>query len=184
MLLHVGVLFGLQLAAPSYTEVRTSLSARLASPDTAPLNRPAAPRHIIPTFDVAGVAPVSLPLSYTNETPLDHRIEATPTDIAANADGTYFAAEQLDTPPRMVGEVHQDYPAIAHSKGIEGYATLKLLINEHGEVDEISVIASQPRGYFEDAAKTMLGAQRFMPALKHNQAVKSHVLSTVRYRLL
>lgn len=96
---------------------------------------------------------------------------------------TYFSNEQLDVPPHMLGEVQQVYPARARAAAVEGYVTLSLLINEHGEVEDVQVVKAQPGGYFEASALAMLRNQRFSPPIKHNQAVKSRWLTTVRYRL-
>ena len=96
---------------------------------------------------------------------------------------TYYSADLLDSPPRLRENVQLTYPPRARAAEVEGLVTLVLLINERGEVDDISVTQDQPPGYFGEAALTMLSQHRFIPARKQNQAVKSRWLTTVRYRL-
>ena len=96
---------------------------------------------------------------------------------------TYYPADLLDSPPRLRENVQLTYPPRARAAEVEGLVTLVLLINERGEVDDISVTQDQPPGYFGEAALAMLSQHRFIPARKQNQAVKSRWLTTVRYRL-
>ena len=137
---------------------------------------------------ITASAPVVQLVSSSNLTvPANSTIRANSTVPAAAEpilnEAGYFPIEQLDAPPRLLGEVEHIYPARARAAEVEGFVTVALLINEHGELDEITVTKEQPPGYFNEAALTMLRNQRFAPALKQNQAVKSRWVTTVRYRL-
>lgn len=194
-LLHLGVLCGVQLphAYIPATQIGAAqmMTAHLVSAETSsddPAQAQPATSHRTPSVQPAH-APTAL--AYTPNgieaaltTPgadVTHaeRVAAEPVANEAN----YYTTDQVDTPPRMLGDVQQIYPSRARSDEIEGFVTLALFINERGEVDQINVTNEQPQGYFEEAALSMLRNQRFSPALRQNQAVKSRWLTKVRYRL-
>ena len=58
---------------------------------------------------------------------------------------------------------------------------IMLLIDEAGLVNEISIAAAEPAGYFENAVRLAFADVRFSPARKDGRAVKSRVLIRVNY---
>jgi TonB family protein len=51
---------------------------------------------------------------------------------------------------------------------------LRILINERGGVDDVTVVEAEPRGYFfEDAALEATRALQFSPAMRFGHRVKS-----------
>ena len=177
-LLHLVVLLGIPISSTSHhaatrTTPAITLSAHLQS----------AQDHATPSRTIARpLVDHSVVEQPTEFTATVVTALATPPEIITNEAG-YYATDQLDSPPRLLGEVQQIYPSRARTAEIEGFVSLALLINERGEVDDISITNEAPQGYFEEAALTMLRQQRFTPALKQNRAVKSRWLTTVRYRL-
>lgn len=182
VLLHAALLFGLPApSSGSHATTAATLEARLV---------PAAPEPAMVVATVrpqpAPTAPVksSLPLEMPPPQAAAPQASEQPTPAAdSTSEPGYFSAAQLDAPPHLLGELQQIYPARARAAEVEGYVTLALLINERGEVEEVSVVRAQPVGYFEEAAVSMLRKQRFSPPIKQNRAVKSRWLTTVRYRL-
>ncbi|HEY6093438.1 MAG TPA: energy transducer TonB [Gallionellaceae bacterium] len=181
--LHALVLFGLPAPAAGAHAPTTTLEARLEPAPRHEVAATTAPRAT-PTTIARDSIPVDAPAIQPTAAPPQTVAQA---DSAANdtpaASSSYFDAAQLDVPPHLLGELQQVYPARARVAAVEGYVTLALLINERGEVEDVSVVRAQPAGYFEEAALNMLRKQRFSPPIKQNRAVKSRWLTTVRYRL-
>lgn len=187
-LLHLGVLYGVHITPPSQTHILQTIAVHLAGgrtqPDTSPQVQRAQQLHKTLVAPPAGLL-TEAQATYSEQPTLraDLTLDEQPGAVPATHETAYYAADQVDTPPRMLGEIQQIYPSRARTAEIEGFVTLALLINERGEVDEISVTNEQPQGYFEETTLAMMRNQRFAPALKHNQAVKSRWMTTVRYRL-
>lgn len=97
------------------------------------------------------------------------------------ADPTYYSARELDVYPAPLAPLRFEYPERAVRERVGGSVQLMLLLDEAGAVDSVSVVAAEPRGYFEDAARAVLAAARFFPARKDARAVKSRVLIVVNY---
>lgn len=96
-------------------------------------------------------------------------------------DPTYYSARELDAYPRPTSPLGFDYPERAAHGSIGGRVLVQLLIDEYGTVREVSVVEAEPAGYFEDAARSVLAAARFLPGMKDGRAVKSRLLLSVRF---
>lgn len=181
VLLHVALLFG--LPAPSSGSHATTVATLEAHLAPAPQHTAMLAPSVLPTPAIRDSIPIDAPLPQPDQLVPAPASEASTPAAASSAETTYFSAAQLDTPPHLLGELQQVYPARARAAEVEGDVTLALLINERGEVEDVSVVRAQPAGYFEEAALNMLRKQRFSPPIKQNRAVKSRWLTTVRYRL-
>jgi protein TonB len=92
----------------------------------------------------------------------------------------YYAAPDLDVYPALRGPLKLEHPERT-ARAVSGRALVMLALNEAGLVDEVSVVKSEPRGYFEEAVRGTLGLARFFPAQKNGRAVKSRILVTVEF---
>ena len=203
VLLHLAVLLGMPMMhptradAPHLIEVRLVPAAPLVS--SAKIVVPSAPSLLVPEQAEPALAispPPIIPVAIEKaEASAPASTPAVELSVVAEQSGiasavvsspglTYYPIEQVDKPPRLLGEIQQVYPMRAHNEGVEGFVTLSLLINEHGEVDEIRVVESSPRGFFEESAIAMLRGKRFTPAIKQGRVVKSAWLKTVRFKLV
>lgn len=106
---------------------------------------------------------------------------AAPLALPQVPDPTYYAARELDAYPRPLAPLSFDHPERAARESRGGRLLLQLLIDEHGTVREVSVVEAEPAGYFEDAARTVLTAARFAPAVKDGRAVKSRLLLSLSF---
>lgn len=97
------------------------------------------------------------------------------------SDATYYAARQLDVYPALSAPLDLPYPRRALEQGVDGRALLLLHIDATGVVEEVSVVESQPAGYFEEEARRAFVAARFKPAQRNGRSVKSRVLIEVSY---
>ena len=82
-----------------------------------------------------------------------------PAAAAPAHDAAAGSAEEL-VPLR---EVSPEYPVRAAAAGIEGSVTLRFTVNAQGRVEDIAVIASEPPGVFDRAARRAISRSRFVP---------------------
>jgi protein TonB len=85
----------------------------------------------------------------------------------------YLTSREVDVRAAPVNDVDLVYPLQAYQNRVRGKVMLRLLINERGGLDNVSVLESEPRGTFEEAALTATWALRFSPAMKNGRSVKS-----------
>ena len=86
---------------------------------------------------------------------------------------SYLSARELDVLAQPVNEVDLVYPQMPYQMRVRGKVMLRILINERGGIDQVSVLDSEPRGTFEEAALTAVWALKFAPAKKGGRSVKS-----------
>lgn len=110
--------------------------------------------------------PVEAPLPNTSAAP------AAGIDLQFIAEN-YLTSREVDVRAEPINEVDLVYPQLAYQQRLRGKVTLRLLISARGELDQVSVLESEPRGVFEEAALTATRALRFSPAKKHGRNVKS-----------
>jgi protein TonB len=96
-------------------------------------------------------------------------------------DPAYYPASQLDVYPRPLAPIRLPYPQTAAAGRVDGRLSLLLLIDESGAVTEVSVVAAEPAGYFEEAARSVFRSARFSPGMQQGRAVKSRVLLQIKY---
>ena len=94
-----------------------------------------------------------------------------------------MTSDTVDTPPKPLQRTAPRYPTRARTKGIEGYVTLSLLIDEMGEVKDIVIVDSYPNGTFEDSAKMTVESWVFQPGEYDGAPVSVRVTQTLRYSL-
>lgn len=87
----------------------------------------------------------------------------------------YYTVQDLDVYPTLRGPLKLEYPHAAARAQVSGRVLVVLALNETGILDEVSIVRSEPEGYFEDAARAALAGVRFFPAQKDGRAVKSRI---------
>lgn len=78
------------------------------------------------------------------------------TELAVDASASLSAADGEYLP---IVKVAPEYPARARERGIEGWVLLRFTVSETGAVVDPVVVASEPEGWFEEAA--LRAVQRF-----------------------
>jgi protein TonB len=91
--------------------------------------------------------------------------------------------DAVDNPPRPRSRVQPEYPEKARQRGITGYVTLSLLINDLGEVERVKVLDASPPGMFEQNAIASIRQWQFEPASYQGEPVKAWAKQTLRYEL-
>ena len=100
------------------------------------------------------------------------------TQAALPAAPDYALGIRLDPGPRPLDEIDPDYP---DPNMREGTVVLRLLISEKGQVDNVAVVRSEPRGVFDQAALDAFGKARFSPGLAAGTPVKSQIMVEVHF---
>ena len=87
---------------------------------------------------------------------------------------SYFGSREVEVRAEPLNDVTLVYPQFAYQQRIRGKVILRLLINERGGLDHVSVLGSEPSGMmFEEAALTATRTLQFSPAKKNGRNVKS-----------
>ena len=86
----------------------------------------------------------------------------------------YPSAHGLHRQPRLISDISVEYPASAGNR--DGRVTLRILVSETGTIENIGVLHSQPKGYFEDAAINAFSNAQFTPGEIFSVPVKSQFL--------
>lgn len=92
----------------------------------------------------------------------------------------YYLGSELDQRAVPLQAIEPEYPAAAGAR--EGALVLRLLINEHGRLDDIAVVRAEPEGVFESSARSAFAGARFSPGVREGAPVKSQLLIEVNYR--
>ena len=90
-------------------------------------------------------------------------------------DPTYYPARELDAYPQPARPLALDGPAGA------GSIRLLLLIDEHGVVNDVSLVEADAAGHLEETLRAALAATRFLPAQKDGRAVRSRIVLSVSF---
>lgn len=169
--LHLLLVFGVAPTATRYApavplevEIRreaiTAPAAEIAS---------AASSEVAATPAVVAPAPAAPP---RDEPPSAAAAPKTPLELALPLD-QYFTFREVDIRAEPLNQVDLVYPERAYQWRIRGTVVLRIFINEHGAIDDVSILESKPPGVFEEAALTATLALRFRPAQKYGRNVKS-----------
>lgn len=168
-----------------------------------PAPPPSAPEQAMPPpppLPAAESRPIETPANFTAPpsppppapTPTPTPTQVTPSpqsplptvDIPLIEDPTYYTAKQVDIHPLAVKPITPEFPEAAAAAGIEGFVTLRLLIDATGMVHEISVVDAQPPDTFEAAALNAFRNARFVAAQRNDRPVKSDVLIKVLFEII
>lgn len=86
----------------------------------------------------------------------------------------YYASSDVDVRAEPLNDPPLVYPVRAYQMRARGKVTLRILINERGGVDDVTVVEAEPRGFsFEEAALEAVRALQFSPAMRYGLRVKS-----------
>lgn len=104
-------------------------------------------------------------------------------DVLGDTSNVIMTGDSIDQQPRVLTRAPFQYPARAKAKGIEGYVLLSILINEKGQVEEVRVLGSDPKGTFEEVAVRNIKRWQFSPAKYNQQAVRAWINQQITFRL-
>lgn len=103
---------------------------------------------------------------------------------AGTAEDMVMTADAVDTQPRpAAGNRSPAPPPEAQRKRVSGYVTLRMVIDEAGQVREARVVESSPAGFFDAAVLEVAPSWRFEPATYQGRPVSLRVDQTIRFNL-
>lgn len=97
--------------------------------------------------------------------------------------GGLFRVGQLDGPLTVLAKTPPTYPPAAKRQNIEGWIKVKFVVDEHGQVGHISVLAAEPEGIFEQSVLRCVSNWRFKPSTVRGMVVKALVEQTITFKL-
>ena len=97
--------------------------------------------------------------------------------------GGLFSSSQLDAPLIVLAQTRPPYPKRARRQNIEGWIKVKFIVDEHGHVDEVTVLDAEPAGIFEQSVLQCVGEWRFKPGTMGGRIVKALVEQTISFKL-
>jgi TonB family protein len=77
--------------------------------------------------------------------------------------------------------VAPEFPDAARARGLDGWVELQFVVGVDGTVTELTVVAAQPAGVFEQAALDAVRRWRYQPVTRSGQTVAPHVRLRVRF---
>jgi protein TonB len=75
------------------------------------------------------------------------------------------------------------YPTQAQNQGIEGYVVVQIYINTKGELENVVVLESNPKGIFEAAAISSIKQWKFSEAIDNNNPIASSLKQRIKFEL-
>lgn len=114
---------------------------------------------------------------------LDNIMAQGANSLLESTDALVMTSDTVDVPPRPVHRVSADYPARARSKGLEGYVTMSILIDDDGSVQDILVVEASPPNVFDTVATAAVRDWRFVPGEYKGDPVSVRVTQTLRFVL-
>lgn len=85
----------------------------------------------------------------------------------------YYGPSDVDIRAQPINDILLIYPWVEYRLRVSGVVQLMLLINEHGNLDRVTVLSAKPSGVFEEAALEAVHKLQFSPALIKGRPVKS-----------
>ncbi|MBS0580277.1 MAG: energy transducer TonB [Proteobacteria bacterium] len=99
---------------------------------------------------------------------------AVPTPKAADS---YVSASEL-TRTRYT---QPDFPLLARERGIDGWVDLQFTVHRDGTLGDVTVIAAEPAGVFDQSALDAVRRWRYQPVMRDGQAVEQRARIRVRF---
>ncbi|WP_458775628.1 energy transducer TonB [Desulforhopalus sp. 52FAK] len=108
-------------------------------------------------------------------------LPVSPIDISELSD--IFSMGELDSPLTVLLRIPAVYPLRAKQKGIEGRVKVRFIVNEEGNVENITVQESEPKDVFDVSVIRSVSNWRFKAGTVDGIAVKTWAETTVRFTL-
>lgn len=94
-----------------------------------------------------------------------------------------FSMSDLDSPLVVLVRVPPVYPMDAKRRGIEGWVKVRFIVNERGEVEDITIQDGEPKQFFDASVLQSVSGWRFKVATVDGVPVKTLTETTVRFSL-
>lgn len=104
-------------------------------------------------------------------------------DGASNPFQMIRQASEVDRMPRLISRSLLDYPSEAKSKGIKGHVSVRLYIGPSGQVEDIQITESEPKGIFDQVVLKSVRGWRFEPGLSKGQVASMWIGQKIKFEL-
>jgi len=94
-----------------------------------------------------------------------------------------FDSSDLDRPLMVLSRMPPVYPPGASHRGIEGWVTVRFVVTEQGDVEDVIVVASEPPDIFEQSVINCVRNWRFKPGTVSGKPVKARAETTLRFEM-
>lgn len=94
-----------------------------------------------------------------------------------------MTGDSVDSLPTPRTRKAPEYPSKARERGIEGHVVLKIKVSERGDVENVRVMESEPRGVFDMVAVNAVNSWTFEPAKYQGEPVAVSVSQRIPFRL-
>jgi protein TonB len=91
--------------------------------------------------------------------------------------------DSVDTAPKVKRRSPIVYPELARRQGISGYVIMNVLVDEHGNVEDVQIIDSEPKDIFDLKADSTVRRWLFEPATYNGKAVKVWATQKIVFKL-
>lgn len=94
-----------------------------------------------------------------------------------------FTAGDLDEPLTAVSRMPPVYPMSAKRRNIEGWVRVRFVVDEEGDVDDVTILDEDPPGVFDRAVIDCVSDWRFRPGTVGGVPVRTAAETTIRFEL-
>jgi periplasmic protein TonB len=94
-----------------------------------------------------------------------------------------FSAADLDHPMTAVSRIPPVYPMNARRRNIEGWVSVRFVVDKDGRVEEVAILEEEPPGVFDRAVIDCVSAWRFNPGTIGGVPVRTAAETTIRFEL-
>lgn len=152
--------------------------APVVSLPAATTNTTTGPAFSVPTITTSSPAPSVASVALAGRTAVPSYGASGGGEMQQAAAGVY-AAPRLRHP----ADLNKFYPYSARRHSITGVTHLQLQLDKRGHVGQIRLIASEPAGVFEQAARNVARSLRFEPARRNGKPTPADFHLTLEWRL-
>ena len=94
-----------------------------------------------------------------------------------------YDARELEVPLAPLTRPPPVYPPRARRRSIEGWVTVKFLVDKTGRVASVSILESHPGRIFDDTVLRCVKGWRFRPGMVEGMPVNTWARTTIHFRL-
>jgi periplasmic protein TonB len=94
-----------------------------------------------------------------------------------------FSAADLDHPMTAVSRIPPVYPMNARRRNIEGWVSVRFVVDKDGRVESVAILEEKPPGVFDRAVIDCVSAWRFNPGTIGGVPVRTVAETTIRFEL-
>ncbi|NLZ16560.1 MAG: TonB family protein [Desulfobulbaceae bacterium] len=128
-----------------------------------------------------GAAPASTPAANPSEQGSAKSVASGPS--RSSQQRSIYSSGEIDGALTALKRGQPAYPPSARRRNIEGWVQVQFIVNEHGQPEQIRILAAEPEGVFDASVVNSISRWRFRPGMVKGAAVRVLVEQTIRFQL-